>query len=53
MCADPASLEGKGDKRIEADAKAIAYELDPHAVVDRAARAETERSVWSAPPRTT
>ncbi|KQY04204.1 HNH endonuclease [Mycobacterium sp. Root135] len=49
MCADQNSLEGKGDKRIEADAKAIAYELDPHAVVDRAARAETERSVWVRP----
>jgi len=49
MCADQASLEGKGDKRIEADAKAIAYELDPHAVVDRAARAESERSVWVRP----
>ncbi len=49
MCADPAMLEGKGDKRIEADAKAIAYELDPHAVVDRAVRATTERSVWVRP----
>ena len=42
----PGNAGGKGDKRIEADAKAIAYELDPHAVVDRAVRAETERSVW-------
>ena len=49
MCADQAALEGKGDKRIEADAKAIAYELDPHAVVDRAVRAEAERSVWLRP----
>ncbi|KAA0095283.1 DUF222 domain-containing protein [Mycolicibacterium sp. P1-18] len=49
MCADPASLEGKGDKRIEADAKAIAYELDPHAVLDRAVRADTERTVWVRP----
>ncbi|TQR88117.1 DUF222 domain-containing protein [Mycobacterium hodleri] len=49
MCADQASLDGKGDKRIEADAKAIAYELDPHAVVDRAVRAESERSVWVRP----
>jgi len=49
MCADQRSLEGKGDKRIEADAKAIAYELDPHAVVDRAVRAESERSVWIRP----
>ncbi|KAA0097898.1 DUF222 domain-containing protein [Mycolicibacterium sp. P1-18] len=49
MCANPVALEGKGDKRIEADAKAIAYELDPHAVLDRAVRAETERSVWVRP----
>jgi hypothetical protein len=49
MCADQKSLDGKGDKRIEADAKAIAYELDPHAVVDRAVRAESERSVWVRP----
>ena len=43
------ALEGKGDKRIEADAKAIAYALDPHAVVDRAVRAEAERSVTVRP----
>ena len=49
MCADPNALEGKGDKRIEADAKAIAYELDPQAVVDRAVRAPQERSVWVRP----
>ncbi|GLP82723.1 HNH endonuclease [Mycobacterium antarcticum] len=49
MCADQAALDGKGDRRIEADAKAIAYELDPHAVVDRAVRAESERTVTSRP----
>ncbi|MCV7422212.1 hypothetical protein H7K45_16820 [Mycobacterium yunnanensis] len=49
MCADLAGLDGKGDQRITADAKAIAYELDPHAVVDRAVRADTERSVWVRP----
>ncbi|MCP9273916.1 HNH endonuclease [Mycolicibacterium arenosum] len=49
MCADPSSLEGKGDKRIAADAKAIAYELDPQAVVDRAVRAESERTVTVRP----
>ena len=49
MCADQAGLEGKGDKRIEADAKAIAYELDPQAIVDRAVRAESERTVTSRP----
>lgn len=45
MCADLASLEGKGDRAIAAEAKAIAYELDPQAVVDRAVRAERERRV--------
>ncbi|MCV6972223.1 HNH endonuclease [Mycobacterium bohemicum] len=49
MCADPATLEGKGDARIAASAKAIAYRLDPHAVVDRAAKAENERSVTIRP----
>ncbi|MEU0498708.1 DUF222 domain-containing protein [Mycobacterium sp. NPDC006124] len=49
MCADLESLDGKGDQRITADAKAVAYELDPHAVVDRAVRAEAERSVWVRP----
>ncbi|MDT5339889.1 MAG: hypothetical protein QOD90_5394 [Mycobacterium sp.] len=49
MCADLSTLEGKGDKRIEADAKAIAYGLDPHAIVDRAVRAETERNVTIRP----
>jgi hypothetical protein len=49
MCAEQADLEGKGDRRIEADAKAIAYRLDPQAVVDRAVRAESERTVTSRP----
>jgi len=49
MCANLTDLDGKGNKQIESDAKAIAYELDPHAVVDRAVRAETERSVWIRP----
>ena len=49
MCADPAALEGLGDKRIEADAKAIAYQLDPQAVVDKAVRAQSERTVTVRP----
>ena len=49
MCADQSQLEGKGDKRIEADAKSIAYELDPQAVVDKAVRAESERTVSCRP----
>jgi hypothetical protein len=49
LCADPAGLAGMGDARVAAAAKAIAYRLDPHAVVDRAARAETERTVTIRP----
>jgi hypothetical protein len=49
MCADVATLEGKGDARTEADAKAIAYRLDAQAVVDRAAKAESDRTVTIRP----
>jgi hypothetical protein len=49
MCADQSELEGMGDGRITAKAKSIAYELDPQAVVDRAVRAERERTVTIRP----
>ena len=49
MCADKSELEGKRDKRIAAAAKAIAYQLDPQAVGDRAVRAESERTVTIRP----
>ena len=49
MCANLADLDGLGDKRIEANAKTIAYRLDPHAVVDRAVRAPNERTVTIRP----
>jgi hypothetical protein len=49
LCGDPAGLDGMGDARVAAAAKSIAYRLDPHAVVDRAARAETERTVTIRP----
>jgi len=49
MCADQAALAGLGDKRIEADAKSIAYQLDPQAVVDKAVRAQSERTVTVRP----
>lgn len=49
MCADVARLDGKGDARITADAKEIAYRLDPQAVVDRGARAATDRTVTIRP----
>ncbi|HVR00309.1 MAG TPA: DUF222 domain-containing protein [Mycobacterium sp.] len=45
LCGDPAGLDGMGDARVAAAAKAIAYRLDPHAVVEHAAKAETERTV--------
>jgi hypothetical protein len=45
LCSDRSGLEGLGDARLAGAAKAIAYRLDPHAVVDRAAKAETERTV--------
>jgi hypothetical protein len=49
LCRDPSALDGMGDARVAAAAKAIAYRLDPHAVVDRAAKAETERTVTIRP----
>lgn len=49
MCADVAKLDGLGDARISATAKAIAYRMDPQAVVDRAVRAQTERTVTIRP----
>ncbi|BBZ76154.1 HNH endonuclease [Mycolicibacterium anyangense] len=49
LCSDPAALDGLGDAALIAAAKAIAYRLDPHAVVDRAARAAGERTVTIRP----
>jgi hypothetical protein len=49
LCGEPAGLNGMGDARVAAAAKAIAYRLDPHAVVDRAAKAENERTVTIRP----
>ncbi|MUL82351.1 MULTISPECIES: DUF222 domain-containing protein [unclassified Mycolicibacterium] len=49
MCAEVTKLEGMGDKRIAAEAKTIAYRLDPQAVVDRAAKAAEDRRVTIRP----
>jgi hypothetical protein len=49
LCGDPAGLDGMGDARVSAAAKAIAYRLDPQAVVDRAAKAQDERTVTIRP----
>lgn len=49
LCGDGSSLDGMGDARITAAARAIAYRLNAQAVMDRAARAESERTVTIRP----
>jgi hypothetical protein len=49
LCADHAALEGVGVKRLTARAKAMAARLDPAAVVARARKAESERTVTIRP----
>ena len=49
LCADVSKLEGMGDARITAAAKEIAARLDVQAVVDRAAKAEADRTVTIRP----
>jgi Domain of unknown function (DUF222) len=49
LCADASKLDGMGDARVAAAARASAYRLDPRAVVDRAAKAESERTVTIRP----
>jgi Domain of unknown function (DUF222) len=49
LCGDPAGLDGMGDARVAAAARSIAYRLDPRAVVERAAKAETERTITIRP----
>ncbi|MBV8927968.1 MAG: DUF222 domain-containing protein, partial [Mycobacteriaceae bacterium] len=49
LCGDASALEGMGDARITAAAKEIAYRLNAQAVVDRAAKAESERTVTIRP----
>jgi hypothetical protein len=49
LCADPARLEGVGDKRLVAEVRRRAYRLDPRSVVDRARSAENERRVTIRP----
>ena len=49
LCADVDKLDGMGDARITAAAKEIAARLDAQAVVDRAAKAEADRTVTIRP----
>jgi hypothetical protein len=49
LCADVSKLQGMGDARITAAAKEVAARLDAQAVVDRAAKAEADRTVTIRP----
>ncbi len=49
LCADHATLEGVGVRRLTGRARALAARLDPAAVVARARRAEAERTVTIRP----
>ncbi|MEE4024706.1 HNH endonuclease signature motif containing protein [Gordonia sp. PKS22-38] len=49
ICADSSTLDGVSDRALDALAKKHAYELDPHAVVARSARAEKDRRVGVRP----
>lgn len=49
LCADPSTLEGLSDRALVAEAKRLAYRLDPESVVRRATRAEVERTVTIRP----
>jgi Domain of unknown function (DUF222) len=49
LCAEMGNLDGMGDARVAAAAKSIAYRLDAQAVVDRAAKAEADRTVTIRP----
>jgi len=49
LCGDVSKLDGMGDARITAAAKEIACRLDVQAVVDRAAKAESDRTVTIRP----
>ena len=49
LCGDVSKLDGMGDARITAAAKEIAYRLDAQAVVDRASKAESDRTVTIRP----
>ncbi|GAA1460461.1 HNH endonuclease signature motif containing protein [Williamsia maris] len=49
LCSDPTTLDGLGDRAVDAAAKKLAYELDARAVVDRHANAEKDRRVSTRP----
>jgi hypothetical protein len=53
LCGDVERLESFGDRRLAAEARRRAAKLDPRSVVERARRAEAERTVTIRPARPT
>jgi len=49
LCADPATLDGLGDRAVAEAARLAAYRLDPQAAVDRASKAAKDRRVTLRP----
>jgi hypothetical protein len=49
LAADPARLEGMGDRAVEAEVKKLAYRLDPASIVRRARKATADRRVTIRP----
>lgn len=49
LCADPATLDGLGDRGVAAAARRLGQKLDPAAAVRRAARAASDRRVTTRP----
>ena len=47
--AHPVGIEAMGDRAVASEARRIAYRLDPHAVTDRARKAESDRRVTLRP----
>ena len=49
LCADPAELDGLGDKKVEAKAGRVAMRLDHGAVMERISRHQSDRTVTRRP----
>jgi hypothetical protein len=49
LAANPGGIAALGNRAVAAEARRIAYRLDPHAVTDRARKAESERCVTLRP----
>lgn len=49
LCADPATIDGWGDRRVANEARRLAQRIDPHAAVRRISMAEADRCVTIRP----